>query len=76
MGGVDRGYRHMLMGTGLTNVAQFKKWYKKAFWYSLILVSYRDSQHGTWCKTSQRDQTRRDEKNKRAEEVGILLNII
>jgi len=30
MGGVDRGDQHRVMGAGFSNVAHFKKWYKKA----------------------------------------------
>ena len=31
MGGVDRGDQHRIVGAGFSNVAHFKKWYKKAF---------------------------------------------
>jgi len=31
MGGVDRGDQHRVMGAGISNVAHFKKWYKKAY---------------------------------------------
>ena len=31
MGGVDRGDQHRMIGAGFSNVAHFKKWYKKAF---------------------------------------------
>jgi len=31
MGGVDRGDQHRVMGAGFSNVAHFKKWYKKAY---------------------------------------------
>ena len=37
MGGFDRGDQHRLMGKGLTNVAHFKKWYKKQF---LVLADF------------------------------------
>ena len=46
MGIVDHGDHHRFMGPGFSNVSHFKKWYKREFWYSRILVSYRDSQHG------------------------------
>ena len=31
MGGVDRGDQHRVIGAGFSNVAHFKKWYKKCF---------------------------------------------
>ena len=31
MEGVDRGDQHRMIGAGFSNVAHFKKWYKKAF---------------------------------------------
>ena len=31
MGGVEHGDQHWIVGAGFSNVAHFKKWYKKAF---------------------------------------------
>ena len=47
MNGVDCGDHHRVMGSGLANVTHLKSGTRNNFWDLLILVSYRDSQHGT-----------------------------
>ena len=56
MGRVDCGDQYRLMGEVFVNVSHFKCFSKKYFWGLLVLVSYRDSRHGTWRWTAQRYQ--------------------